>query len=464
MHHAGFVIVANTLPVRLVEEGEGQRWETSPGGLVSALAPIAAREGGAWVGWTGEVDGHREPFVHEGIRNVPVPITSGQRDGSYEGVCNRTIWPLYHHVVRAPEYHRHWWREYVEVNHRFAELTAETAAPGATVWIQDYHLQLVPSMLRRLRSDVRIGFFLHIPFPPEDLFLHLPWRNRIVEGLLGADAIGFQTRSDVQHFIAAAARLTEARPASGGMQFGERTVNVDAYPISIDTQRYASAAEMPEVVARAERFKARLGSGRKVFLGVDRLDYTKGIDLRLKAFQELLANREGTAKDAVFVQVAVPSRERIAEYQELRRAVEELVGQINGSYGEVGTAVVHYLRRNLPFEELIAIYQAADVMVVTPLRDGMNLVAKEYIATRFDNTGTLILSEFTGAAAELSEALLVNPHDVDGMAEAMERALNMPPEVEHRRMRLLRRVVANHSVHDWARQFLEALRTQQPVS
>ncbi len=460
MERAGFVIVANTLPVRLVDDEDGERWETSPGGLVSALAPIAQRESGAWVGWTGEIGRSRDPFLHDGIRNIPVTITAQQVEGSYEGVCNRTIWPLYHHVVRAPEYHRHWWREYVDVNHRFAELAAETAAPGAVLWVQDYHLQLVPSMVRRLRNDVRIGFFLHIPFPPEDLFVHLPWRHRIVEGLLGADMIGFQTESDAQHFRAAAERLSEAYCVGESLQSGDRTITVRAHPISIDTERYASAAEMPEVVARAERFKGQLGSGRTVFLGVDRLDYTKGIDLRLKAFQELLANRQGTAKDAVFVQVAVPSRERIAEYQELRRDVEELVGQINGMHGEVGMAVVHYLRRNLPFEELIAMYQAADVMVVTPLRDGMNLVAKEYIATRFDNSGVLILSEFTGAAAELHEALLVNPHDVDAMAEAMERALNMPPEVEHRRMRALRRVVRNHTVHDWARQFLDTLRVR----
>jgi trehalose 6-phosphate synthase len=457
MKRSHLVIVANTLPVRRAERAGERQWETSPGGLVSALAPIAQREGGAWVGWTGERDRARNPFVHDHLLNVPVTVSAAQVDGSYEGVCNRTIWPLYHQAVRPPEYHRHWWRHYVEMNERFANRAAKVAAPGARVWVHDYHLQLVPHMLRHRRDDVRIGFFLHIPFPPAELFAHLPWREEILEGILGADCVGFQTKADAGNFNRVARQFVGAKRTTTGVEVDGRRVRVGAFPISIDTRHYASVAEQPEVVARAERFKAQLGSGRKVLLGVDRLDYTKGIDVRLNAFRQLLLNRPETATDAVFVQVAVPSRERITEYKDLRRSVEELVGSINGTHAEVGSPVVHYLRRNLPFEELIAIYQAADVMVVTPLCDGMNLVSKEYVATRFDDTGVLILSEFAGAAAELKDALLVNPHDVNGMAEAMEQALTMPPDAVRRRMRRLRRVVGRHDVHEWARQFLVAL-------
>ncbi len=388
---------------------------------------------------------------------MPVPISTAEIENSYEGVCNRTLWPLYHHVVRPPEYHRHWWRHYVAVNQRFADLAAELAAPGALVWIHDYHLQLVPAMLRRRRRDIRIGYFLHIPFPPEDLYTHLPWRDQVLEGLLGADVVGLQTRADARNFRRVADRLSAVRRDRRSLFVDGRSVRVDAFPISIDTPHYASVAADPDVIRQAELFKARLGEGRRIFLGVDRLDYTKGIDVRLKAFQELLANRPETASDSVFVQVAVPSRERIFEYQEIRRQVEELVGQINGQHAQVGTALVHYLHRPLPFEELIAIYRAADVMVVTPLCDGMNLVSKEYVATQLDNAGVLILSEFAGAAEELRAALHVNPHDVDGIAEAMERAVTMSEREMTQRMGALRRVVRRHNVHRWAERFLSDL-------
>jgi len=458
MPQSRLVIVANRLPVRLVTDGDDDRWEASPGGLVSALAPFARNEEGAWVGWTGEPGQARPPFELDGIRQVPVTITAEQVEGSYEGVCNRTLWPLYHRLVRPPEYHRRWWRRYVEVNEQFAATAAEVVARGGTVWVQDYHLQLVPAMLRRLRSDVRIGFFLHIPFPPEELFVQLPWRRQVVDGLIGADVVGFQTPLDARNFLRVANRLGAGRRRYRELQVGDRTVSVRAFPVSIDAARYASVAEQPEVVAQAEQVRLQLGDRRKVLLGVDRMDYTKGIDMRLKAFQQLLANRPGTAREAVFVQVAVPSRERIVEYQELRRVVEELVGQINGEHGEVGTAAVHYLHRNLPLEELIAMYQAADVMVVTPLCDGMNLVAKEYVATRFDDTGVLVLSEFAGASAELRTALRVNPYDVNGIAEAMERALLMGPAEVRRRMRAMRRSVLENDVHRWAARFLHAVR------
>jgi len=455
------VIVANTLPVRRrAGRGGKRRWESAPGGLVSALAPITRRAGGAWVGWSGSAGRAPGPFEHAGITNLPVAVSAAEIEGSYEGVCNRTLWPLYHDAVRQPEYHRHWWRHYVAVNQRFAAAAAAAAARKAIVWVHDYHLQLVPQMLREIRPDVRIGFFLHIPFPPEELFVHLPWRGPILRGLLGADVIGFQTRLAAANFRHLARHLANARGREAHLHVDGRAVEVQAFPISVDFEHIDGVARRPGTASRAAALRSRLGQGRRVFLGVDRLDYTKGIDLRLKAYGEFLANDRRLAKEAVFVQVAVPSRERIAEYQELRRTVEELVGSINGRFGDVGNAAVHYLRRHLPFEELVALYRAADVMLVTPLADGMNLVAKEYVSTRTDDTGALILSEFAGAAPELKAALLVNPHDVSGMTEAMERALHLDAAEGARRMRAMRRVVRRNTVHDWAEAFLGRLRAE----
>ena len=452
------VVVANTLPVRRTKERGKSIWELSPGGLVSALQPIVRRLQGAWIGWTGVAGRAPEPFMHGDIANIPVPISAAEVRGSYQGVCNRTLWPLYHDAIRQPEYHRHWWIHYRAVNERFAEAAAKTVAPGGLVWVHDYHLHLVPGMLRQLRNDVRIGFFLHIPFPPEELFTRLPWRRQILEGTLGADVIGFQTKAGARNFVHLAQRHAGSRGRGSRLQFSGRSIRVGAFPISIDFDKYESIARHPAVLNHAEELRKNLGPGRKIILGVDRLDYTKGIDVRVKAFGELLSRELQTIDDTVFVQVAVPSRERIEEYQELRSSVEELVGQINGRFGEVGVAPIHYLRRNLPVEELTAMYRAADVMLVTPYCDGMNLVAKEYVATRFDNTGVLILSEFAGAAPELRNAELVNPHDVDGLAEAMHRALSLAPRDAKKNMRAMRRVVKRHTVHYWANSFVKALR------
>ncbi|KPK83042.1 MAG: trehalose-phosphate synthase [Gemmatimonas sp. SM23_52] len=451
------VIVANRLPVKRVRGKDGPAWRRSPGGLVSALTPIVQKAGGAWVGWAGRSGPAPKPFTLDEIEQIPVPISRSQLQTFYYGFCNGTIWPLYHDAVRQPEYHRHCWQPYVNVNRRFAHMTAEHAPNGARVWVQDYHLQLVPALLRELRPDLRIGFFLHIPFPPEELFGRLPWRRQILEGILGADVVGFQTEEGARNFTNMALRYADARLEGGELRIHGRSVRVTAFPISTDFERYDSKAQDPQVIKRSHQFQERVGGGRRIILGVDRLDYTKGIDVRLRAFSELLSRSRQRVRDCVLVQLAVPSRERVTQYRELRRKVQELVGQINGEFGEVGQVSVQYLYRELPFEELIALYRAAEVMLVTPLADGMNLVAKEYVATRFDNTGVLILSEFAGAARELQTALQVNPHDVNGLAETIEMALSLPPEESERRMRIMRNVVRQHTVYDWADQFLEAL-------
>jgi trehalose 6-phosphate synthase len=462
-----FVVVANRLPVDMERLPDGSvTWQRSPGGLVTALEPLLRRRRGAWIGWPGIIDGDEEPIEQEGLLLCPVRLSDEDVAEYYEGFSNATLWPLYHDVIVKPQYHRTWWDRYVDVNRRFAEATARAAAQDATVWVQDYQLQLVPRMLRMLRPDLTIGFFLHIPFPPVELFMQLPWRREIVDGLLGADLVGFQLPGGAQNFLYLARRLAgaEASRASvgvrsrfGEVQFGFRTVTVGAFPISIDSTALDATARQRRVRQRAREIRAELGNPRKILLGVDRLDYTKGIDVRMRAFSELLAEGRVKRDDTVLVQLATPSRERVASYKLLRDNIERQVGHINGEFGEVGHPVVHYLHRPVPRDELVAFFVAADVMLVTPLRDGMNLVAKEYVACRSDLGGALVLSEFTGAADELRQAYLTNPHDIAGVKDAIEAALNQTDQEGHRRMRALRRQVLAHDVDRWARSFLDAL-------
>ena len=454
--HGDLVIVSNRLPVQRVEPDAA--WETSPGGLVAALRTVLEGHDCTWIGWAGDPAEPPEPFELERVLHVPVPLGAEEIENYYEGFANRTLWPLYHDAVRPPQFHRHWWRPYVEVNRRFSEKAAESANRGATVWVHDYHLQLVPRLLRELRPDLRIGFFLHIPFPPTELFAQLPWRRQILEGLLGAHVVGFQTRFGARNFVTLARRYAGATVSGDRVKLGGHSTLARAFPISIDVERWESLARRNDVQARARDLRTQLGSPSRLLLGVDRLDYTKGIDIRLRAFGEVLARDPEKRRTCKLVQLAVPSRERVEEYAELRTTVEQLVGRINGEFEVLGSPPVHYLHRNLPVEELVAGYLAADVLLVTPLRDGMNLVAKEYVASRVDESGVLVLSEFTGAAHELHGALQVNPHDIDGLVGALERALAMPAAEVRRRMRSLRRSLHKRDVHRWSREFLAELR------
>ncbi|MFK4541152.1 trehalose 6-phosphate synthase [Streptomyces tendae] len=464
---AGLVVVANRLPVSLEDRSDGtRRWRHSPGGLVNALEPFLRSRRGAWVGWPGTTGQEVPPLEDGDLHLYPVTLSADEVGGFYEGFSNGTLWPLYHDVVMPPEYHRTWWDAYVQVNQKFAQAAADVSAPQATVWIQDYQLQLVPAMLRKLRPDLRIGFFLHIPFPPVELFMQLPWRTEIVEGLLGADLIGFHRPGGAQNFQWLAGRLAGAhsdRPGQqagfhrGEIRVGDRTVKVGAFPISIDAGELDRLARRPDVRRRAEQIRADLGHPKKIILGVDRLDYTKGIDVRLRALHELLTEGRTEPHEVSMVQIATPSRERVEHYMRMREDVERAVGRINGEFGRVGAPVVHYLHTSVGREELAAFYSAADVMLVTPLRDGMNLVCKEYVACRPDLSGALVLSEFAGAAAELTRAFLVNPHHLDEVKATLLRALNVPAQEGRQRMGALREQVLTHDVDHWARSFLTAL-------
>ncbi|MCV7152352.1 alpha,alpha-trehalose-phosphate synthase (UDP-forming) [Mycolicibacterium pyrenivorans] len=475
--NADFVVVANRLPIDRVELPDGTtEWKRSPGGLVTALEPLLRKRRGAWIGWPGvpedgdAEDAEPDAIEQDGMYLVPVRLSADDVALYYEGFSNATLWPLYHDVIVKPIYHRQWWDRYVEVNRRFADAAARTAAEGATVWVQDYQLQLVPKMLRMLRPDLTIGFFLHIPFPPVELFMQMPWRSEIIDGLLGADLVGFHLPGGAQNFLILARRLAGAntsrasvgvRSRFGEVHVGFRTVKVGAFPISIDSAELDKQARTKAIRQRAKELRSELGNPRKILLGVDRLDYTKGIDVRLRAFSELLDEHRVNPEDTVLVQLATPSRERVESYIAMREDIERQVGHINGEYGEVGHPVVHYMHRAIPREDLLAFFVAADVMLVTPLRDGMNLVAKEYVACRSDLGGALVLSEFTGAAAELRQAYLTNPHHPQGIKDAIEAALTQTPEEGRRRMRALRRQVLAHDVDRWAKSFLEALAKSQ---
>lgn len=452
-----FVVVANRLPVDEVVTEEGRSWRRSPGGLVTALHPVLVARQGTWVGWAGGVGEAPAPFEVDGVRLHPVPLHQVDLERYYEGQSNATIWPLYHDAVETPTYRRRWRESYREVNDRFAAAAAEVAAPGATVWIQDYQLQLVPAMLRQRRPDLRIGFFLHIPFPPIELFMQLPGRTEILRGLLGADLVGFQQRLAAQNFIRLARHLLGLRYQGNSIKVDDRTVKAGAFPISIDVAEMEQLAASPTVQARAKQIRAELGDPETILLGVDRLDYTKGIEQRLKAYRELLAEGKLSVPRTVMVQVATPSRERVEHYQTLRVRVEREVGRINGEFGRVGLPAVHYLHQSYSRTELAALYCAADVMMVTSLRDGMNLVAKEYVAARTDSSGALVLSEFAGAASELRQAFLCNPYDVDSIKEALMQAMTVPHSEARRRIRVMQRHLRSHDVDRWARTFLSEL-------
>ena len=458
------VVVANRLPVdRVVDEDGSVSWRRSPGGLVTAVEPVMQQHDGAWVGWTGGPDSDEAPPDDSGMRLVPVALSAQEIEEFYEGFSNGTLWPLYHDVVAKPEFHREWWDAYVRVNRRFAEKVAGLAAEGARVWVHDYQLQLVPGMLRELRPDLRIGFFLHIPFPPTELFVQLPWRRQILEGLLGADLVGFQRAGGAQNFVRLVRQRVGHKTHRDLVYLPDgRTVEAAAFPISIDFPGLAELCRSPAVEARAKEIREQLGNPRHLLLGVDRLDYTKGIYSRLRAFSELLEDGEIDVEDAVFLQVATPSRERVDEYRRLRDEIDRLVGHINGDYGRIGRPAISYLHSSYPREEMAAMFMAADIAVITPLRDGMNLVAKEYVACHEDD-GALVLSEFAGAAEELKQAFLVNPYDINGMKATILAAMHAKPRDLARRMRAMRKTVKEHDVVTWADEFMGRLSEVRPT-
>ena len=461
------LLASNRLPVTLTQGPDGPSLVSSSGGLATALREVHASGDGRWIGWVGDLSrlsGSARSGVHEDLnwrRLQHVPLSASEVALFYDGFSNSVLWPLFHYLldkVRLDATNE--WRAYKAVNERFADAIAGELRPGDTVWLHDYQLMLVPAYLRRRVPDARIGFFLHVPWPSADVFRILPSREEIVQGVLGADLIGFHTESYRTNFLLSAAKVLNLDLGTDSISWEERTVRVGVYPIGIDVEEFERKS--PAVDEQVVQLR-KATEGKKTLLGVDRLDYTKGVPRRLLAFDRLL-EREPQLKGKVhLIQIAVPTREKIDSYAELRSEVNELVGRINSQHGSPTGSPIQSLYRSVGSDELLALYRAADVMMVTPLRDGMNLVAKEYVAARVDAEGVLVLSEFAGAASELDAALVVNPYDIGAMASTLRRALVMSSAEQRVRMNRLRAAVRNNPVQEWARTFLEDLAGTEPV-
>ena len=455
------IAVANRLPVHHGDNG----WELSPGGLVTALRPVMAAHPGAWVGWDGGSKGMPARLPDSELRLLPVGLSAGQVRDYYRGFANATMWPLLHNAIEKPRFERAWWRAYQEVNRVFADraMTAVDEYPDGIIWVHDYHLMLVPELIRNRRPQTPIGFFLHVPWPSPNIYARLPWRDQVLWGLLGADVISFHTDDYRWNFLRSVARQLEdsgleIRGSSVVLPDG-RMVTTATAPISIDAAEFTALAVEPEVKQGVQVVEEQF-SGRTLLLGVDRLDYTKGIIERLLAVEMLLERNPELRTSLAFLQLAVPSRDDVPQYRQLRAAVEQHVGRINGLYTQPGSDVpVHYLYRGLTPQQLAAYYAAADALLVTPLIDGMNLVCKEYVVVQeaHEGSGVLILSEFTGAAVELSQAVLCNPFDVEGLSYRIEQALALPLDVRRQAMAAMAAHVRAHDVHEWVSSELELI-------
>jgi trehalose 6-phosphate synthase/phosphatase len=459
------VVVSNRLPYTLRRAPGGWKGEKSAGGLAAAMEPILRKTQGVWVGWSGDLSGSADARRAEMLaqwarreRYFAVDLPPDVARGFYEGFSNQTLWPLFHNFPYLFRFDPEDWEAYREANRLYCEAVLEQLRPGDLVWVHDYHLMLLPAMLREAAPEVRVGFFLHIPFPPSASFRVLPRREELLRGLLGADLLAFHTHRYLQNFRDSVLRLLGTPSRMDSVEASGRTVRLEALPIGIAPEEFTGLLDGGGETARL------LGEMRgrfrrcKVLLAVDRLDYTKGIPERLRAYRHLLNNSPELREKVVLIQVAVPSRERIPRYAELRREVDGLVGKIDGEFSTPGWTPIVYLRRNLPREELAALYALADLAWVSPLRDGLNLVAKEYVACQRDGAGVLLLSEFAGAAAEMGEAIMVNPYDEGRTAESVARALALPPDERRERMAALHRRVTHNNVFAWGGRFLDNLR------
>lgn len=459
------IIVSNRLPYRVEAEGQNDfSFTRSVGGLVAGLEPLHEQPGNLWIGWADEPEsldeGARRHFEQALSERACKPVHLDARDAElyYEGFSNSALWPLFHGFPQHTRFDEEAWEAYVRVNERFRDAVLAEAREGDTIWVHDYHLMLLPSMLREALASASIGFFLHIPFPDFETFRMLPWRSELLRGVLGADLIGFHAYDYVRHFLSSCRRVAGIENASGTLFVEGRLVQADAFPLGIDYERFRAAARKPEVRELVTAFSEEKGhEGCKIMLSVERLDYSKGIPDRLQAFDAFLDRHPEWKGRVVLVLVTVPSREGVASYQALKKQVDGLVGRINGKHSTMDWTPVDYYYRSLPFDQLVSLYAASDVMLVTPLRDGMNLVCKEYLACHDGEGGALVLSEMAGASYELHEALTVNPFDLEGVVDAMACALTMPVAEQRRRNAPMQERLARYTSKKWAREFLAAV-------
>jgi len=455
------LIVSNRLPLT-IQERKGELYiEPSVGGLATGLSSWYKSCHSVWIGWAGigrkQIKGEKDIMARLLSENChPVSLSQPDVEAYYHGFCNRTIWPLFHYFPLYAEYSEDFWQAYERVNTAFANVVAGIAKPNDIIWVHDYHLMLLPKLLRERLPKATMGFFLHIPFPSFEIFRLLPWRKQILEGLLGADLAGFHTYDYTGHFLDSVHRLLGYEVAMGQTTVADRVVRADAFPMGINYEQFSSAAQDQKAQAERKRFHRKLGDCQ-VILSVDRLDYTKGIPQRLEAFSMFLDRNPKFKRKVILVLLVVPSRTRVEHYIQLKKQLDGLVGEINGKYGTIGWMPVWYLYRSLPFHSLAALYSLADVALVTPLRDGMNLVAKEYTATKTDGKGVLILSETAGAAQELGEAIIINANNQEEIAQALVKALEMPEQEQIEHNRTMQKRLRRYDVVQWANEFMDKL-------
>ncbi|WP_373519804.1 bifunctional alpha,alpha-trehalose-phosphate synthase (UDP-forming)/trehalose-phosphatase [Pricia sp.] len=470
------IIISNRLPVQLqIDNGEITAIP-SVGGLATGMKSVHSGGDSLWIGWSGltdeEIPDELAPKIDTALAehgSSKVNLTEAEIDGYYYGFSNRTVWPLFHYFLEYSEFEREYWDAYKKVNQKFADAILEKADDDDTIWVHDYQLMLVPQMVREKRPDISIGFFLHIPFPSFEIFRTLPWREEILKGLLGSDLIGFHTYDYERHFLSSVRRLLGLEVSFNDISLDDRVIKVDSFPMGIDYKKFSEAAkkhdqnkekDKSELQKRIDTHK-KSAPDAKFFLSIDRLDYSKGIAKRIYAFEYFL-NKYPQYKEKVrLIVLAVPSRSNVPQYQLLKKEVDELVGRINGEFSTVSWTPIWYFYRSMPFENLIDLYTSSDIAWLTPLRDGMNLVAKEYIATRTDQTGVLILSEMAGSANEMNESLLINPNNFEQIAEALQTAINMPVEEQKQRNAVLQKRLERYNVEKWANDFMNSLLDQK---
>ncbi len=455
------LIVSNRLPTKVLRTDDGLTFQPSEGGLATGLGSIYKQGDNVWIGWPGLFveDAAEEDYIRQELRAdnmAPVFLTEAEIRDFYEGFSNSTLWPTFHYFSEFATYEQTHWEAYVAVNEKFCAAVLAQAGPEDTIWVQDYQLLLLPAMLREARPEASIGFFLHIPFPSHELMRVLPWRNELLRGMLGADLIGFHTFGYMRHFLSSVAHALGLPAQNGRIETANRSVRVDAFPMGIDYERYAQAAASDEAKGHEARYREVLRDTR-VILSIDRLDYTKGIAQRLRAFDLLLQRYPEWRGQVSLIMLVVPSRDQVAQYAALKEEIDELTGRINAQYRTIDWNPILYFYRSLPLEELAALFRIAEVALVTPMRDGMNLVAKEYVASRLDQRGVLILSERAGAARELSDAIIINPTDMGQLTEAMHDALVMPEEEQITRMAAMQALVKRYNVFAWTKLFLNQL-------
>lgn len=463
------LIISNRLPVTVTLEQGVVNVVKSVGGVATGLSGPHDSGESLWFGWPGNIsrlNAHQRKHLDKGLsdlRTVPVYLSQREINRYYDGFSNGVLWPLFHYQTDMIQ-HDAWrhWKTYMEVNQRFAEVVADKYQKGDLIWVHDYQLTLLPTMLRRLIPMARIGFFLHIPFPSSGVFRILPWRTQILKGILGADLIGFHTYSYMRHFIRTLFTVLGVESEEEIISYQDRKVTLGVFPMGVDTAKFAKLANQKNVLERVAEIQQEC-RGQKLVVGVDRLDYIKGLPRRMLAMDRLLEREPSLRGKIRMIQVVVPSRTKVDSYKQYQQKLDELVGRINGVHATVNSVPIHYLYRSVSQTELVALYRSAQLMLVTPLRDGMNLVAKEFIASRTDEDGILILSEFAGAAAELREAILINPYDIDGVATTIKKALTLPSEERHARMRILRNRVLAYDCYHWANNFMKALQKASPV-